>query len=232
MRAPRTPPLLLAAKLRARRRRTGSGAAMFVVAMTLTVLASVGVYALAAASNEVRTSGNERQNTQTHYLSEYGVIGTNHEIIASKAQFYLGLMMRTPDTSCVSLPGVPSSAAPITRACRRLGSSELGQAWTQQNAQIFVPYGGTVPYQASQGPGSLGPTPMNPDFFVELTDPNKAADAKRYAKDLSFCFIRVTATSTGITQPLIPGQPTAVYANEGVEVQRARIVAGPIQCPR
>ena len=43
---------------------------MFVVAMTIAVLASVGIYALAAAANEVRTSGNERQNTQTHYLAE------------------------------------------------------------------------------------------------------------------------------------------------------------------
>jgi hypothetical protein len=224
------------AKRRFARRRTEAGAAMFIVAMTLTVLASVGVYALAAASNEIRTSGNERQNTQTHYLAQYGVIGTSHEIVASKAQFYLGLMLSAPDgmppsAPCMSLPNInPTTAAPITRACRRLGSAELGQPWT--GAPITVPYTGTQAYQSGVAPGSFGPIPMTGDFFVELTDPNKEADAKRYAKDLSFCFIRMTATSTGITQPVIAGQPTGVYANEGVEVQRARIIAGPVQCPR
>ena len=58
---------------------------MFIVAMTLAVLASVGVYALAAAANEVRTSGNERQNTQTHYLAEYGVLGAAHEMTGKRA---------------------------------------------------------------------------------------------------------------------------------------------------
>ena len=47
---------------------------LFVVAMVIAVLASVGLYALAAASIEVRASGNERQNTQTHYLAEYGIL--------------------------------------------------------------------------------------------------------------------------------------------------------------
>jgi hypothetical protein len=205
---------------------------MFVVAMTLSVLGSVGIYALAAASNEVRTSGNERQNTQTHYLAQYGVIGATHEMAASKAQFYIGLMMSSPDSTCVALPGVPSTAAPITRACRRLGSAELGTPWTATGAQITVPYGATTPYAAGVAPGSLGPIPLSGDFFVELTEPTKAHGASRYATDLSFCFVRMTVTSNGITQPVIAGQPTGVYANEGVEVERARVVAGPVQCPK
>src|ERR1700734_869940 len=126
---------ILARRRFARRQKEGGGG-RFVVPMLLAVLGSVGMYALVAAANEVRTSGNERQNTQTHYLAQYGVIGVSHEMVSSKAQFYLGLMMTSPDgmgasnAPCVSLPGInPSTAAPITRACRRLGSAELGQAW-------------------------------------------------------------------------------------------------------
>lgn len=205
---------------------------MFVVAMTLSVLGAVGIYALAAASNEVRTSGNERQNTQTHYLSQYGVIGTTHEMIASKAQFYIGLMMSSPETTCVALPGVnQATAAPITKACRRLGSAELGAPWTA--SPITIPYGGAQPYQNGIVPGSFGPIPLKGDFFVEMTEPTKAHAAARYATDLSFCFIRLTVTSNGITQPVLAaGQTTATYGNMGVEVQRARVVAGPVQCPR
>jgi hypothetical protein len=203
---------------------------MFVVAMTLAVLGSVGMYALVAAANEVHTSGNERQNTQTHYLAEYGVIGITHEMVSSKAQFYLGLMISQPDSPCVSLPGVATTAAPVLRACRRLGSAELGQPWT--GTQITVPYAGTAPFTSGVVPGSFGPVPMNGDFFVELTEPTQAQAPARYATDLHFCFIEMTATSSGITQPVIVGQPTGTYANEGIEVQRARIMAGPVQCPR
>jgi hypothetical protein len=220
------------AKARSSRRHTEAGAVMFIVAMTTTVLASVGMYALIAASNEVRTSGNERQNTQTHYLSEYGVLGITHEMVSGKAQFYLGLMLSQPDNPCVSLPGVPSTAGAVTKACRRLGSAELGQQWTPP---LFVPFGNgstTPAYQAGIAPGSFGPIPMSGDFFVELTEPTQAQAPPRYSTDLHFCFIEMTATSSGITQPIIPAQPTGTYANEGIEVQRARIIAGPVQCPR
>ena len=200
--------------------------------MTIAVLASVGMYALAAASNEVKTSGYERQNTQTHFLSTYGVLGTTHEMIATKAQFYMGLMLSVPDTPCVSLPGVPNTASILTRACRRLGAAELGVAWT--GAAILDPYAGTAPYQSGVNPGSLGPTPTQGDFFVELTEPTQANPPARYATNLQFCFIELTATANGITRPLFPSSPnwTQTYGNEGLEVQRARIVAGPVQCPR
>ena len=229
---------LLLAKQRARWRHRQGGAAMFIVAMTLAVLASVGIYALAAAASEVRTSGNERQNTQTHYLAEFGILGTADQISTTKAQWYLGLMLSKPDTPCRALPNVlPTNTPtpdPMSLACRRLGSSELGQQWLTSPNNI-VPYGGTTAFAQSTNPGSLGPIPMTGDFFVELTDPAQANSPPRYALDLNFCFIGLTVSSTGITQPqyLNPTDPDkAMYAGEGLEVQRARIIVGPIQCPK
>jgi hypothetical protein len=220
-------PLALA-KVRARRRRREAGAAMFLVAMTIAVLASVGIYALSAASLEVRTSGNERQSTQTHYLAEYGVIGAMHELTATKAQFYMGLMLTTPDT-CLSLPGVAGNDA-LTMACRRLPDTELGQQWTP-NA-ITIAYS-SAPLTPGVSPGSFGPTPMAGHFFVELTDPVELSPPARYAIDLHFCFIQLTATSTGITQPWQAlANPVAQFSGEGLEMQRARLVAGPVQCPK
>jgi hypothetical protein len=224
---------LALAKRRRRRIRREQGAAMFVVSMTIVALASVGLYALAAAQNEIRTSGNERQSTQTHYLSEYGVIGVTHEMVATKAQLYLGLMLNasTIDSPCVSLPSVPNTASILTRACRRIGSQELGAGWA---IPATSPYTGTVPYAPNTNPGSLGPAPMNADFFVELTDPNETTTPPRYSTDLHFCFVQLTATSNGITQPLFPSasNPTGTFGAQGVEMQRARILAGPVQCPR
>ena len=228
---------LILAKRRSRARRRDGGAAMFIITMMLSVLASVGIYALAAASSEVRASGNERQNTQTHYLAEYGILGVADQISTSKAQWYLGLMLSQPDTPCLALPNLLPTSTPtppaLSLACRRLGLPELSNAWAVNPS--IVPYSGTTAFAASTDPGSLGPIPMRGDLFVELTDPAQANAPPRYALNLNFCFIGLTASSNGLTQPLYNGatSPTkASYAAEGVEVQRARIIVGPIQCPK
>lgn len=227
---------IVIAKRRARSRRGQAGAAMFIVAMTLAVLASVGIYALAAAASEVRTSGNERQNTQTHYLAEYGIIGAAHELASTKALYYIGLMLSVPDACPLSLPGVDVTVADrMGKACRRLGSDELGGAWKAAGALITVPYTGGQPFAASTNPGSFGPTPMSGDFFVEIADPTQANSPARYALNLNFCFEALTVTSSGITQPLYPSltfDATRQFAGEGIEVQRARLIAGPMPCPK
>ncbi len=227
----REPAALRLAKRRWGHRKHEAGAALFVVSMTISVLASVGIYALAAAASEVKTSGYERQNTQTHYLASYGTLGAAHEIVSSKAQFYMGLMMSMPDVCPGSLPGVPTSASILTRACRRMGAPELSMNWAGATTDA---YAGTVPYQSGQTPGSFGPTPTQGDFFVELTEPLQANPPAQYGLNLNFCFIELTVTSTGITRPLFPAaaQYAATYGSEGIETQRSRILAGPVSCPR
>jgi Tfp pilus assembly protein PilX len=219
--------------LRIRARRRQDGAVIFVVTMILAVLGSVGIYALAAAAAEVRTSGNERQSTQTHYMANYGVVGVAHEITATMAQFYYGLMRSYP-MPCTSVPtaDIPTSyLTGQTQACRQLASTEIGQAWTAAGNQITIPYAGTTPYSSSvTTPGSFGPMPIIGNFTVELSEPTEYGTAARYAKDLGFCFIVMTATSYGSTEPSVTGAPMAVGI--GAETQRARIVAGPVQCPR
>jgi len=207
---------------------------MFIVAMTLAVLASLGVYALAAASMEVRTSGNERQSTQTHYLAEYGVVSATFELTSTRSQWYLGTMQSTPDSSCVSLPGVPSTVDPASRACWRMGSSEIAKTTTGGKwaaAAIDNSYQ-DKPLETNNAPGSFGPVPMQGDFFVELTEPLQVP-ATRNSLNLHLCFVNFTVTSTGLTNPYYASlDPTGSYGGEGVEVQRARVVAGPILCPK
>jgi hypothetical protein len=225
---------LALAKRRAALRRREDGAVMFVVAMTLAVLASVGIYALAAAATEVRTSGNERQNTQTHYLAEYGVLGAAREMAGGRALLTVNAMKSTTyrDTNCVSLQGVPANAPPSALACQRLGSADLALNWYKAT-DVVVHYTGTAPYAPGIPPGSFGAVPMNGDFFVELTEPMQLP-ASRYSGNANTCFAQLTATSVGFTQPFVPGQsnPTALYGGEGVETQRARLIVGPLTpCP-
>jgi hypothetical protein len=206
---------------------------MFVIAMTIAVLASVGMYALAAASSEVRTAGNERQNTQTHYLASFGILGATHELTSSRAELYKNLMISNPDT-CLSLPGVLPTADALVKACRRISAAELGAPWAVKPP--IDAYGGQTPFAVGVTPGSLGPMPMSGDFYIELTNPVQLSAARRYSIDLNFCFLQLTATATGITQPLFPWQKTAdtsaQFAGEGTEMQRARLIAGPVRCPK
>jgi hypothetical protein len=220
---------LALAKRRVARRRREDGAVMFIVAMTLAVLASVGIYALAAAATEVRTSGNERQNTQTHYLAQYGILGAAREMAGSRALFTVRLMKTATlqDTNCVSLPGVPAGTP--AAACVRMGSKDLANnAW----GPTLSTYGSTTAFANGVPPGSFGTVPMNGDFFVELTEPMQLADPARYSTNVNACFAQITATSIGFTQPGSP-TPAALFGAEGIETQRARLVAGPlIPCPQ
>ncbi len=229
---------LALAKRRAALRHRDEGAVMFVVAMTIAVLASVGVYALAAAATEVRTSGNERQNTQTHYLAEYGVIGAAHEMTGPVARKMVDVMRSTAyqDTNCVSLQGVPTTAPASALWCLRKGAEELGANWTQPN--VVAKYGTNntaQPYTAMEPPGTFGSTPMDGDFFVELTEPMKLSSPSRYSTNSGACFSQITVTSVGYTRPVFPGvlnTTTAHFGGEGVETQRARLVALLIPCPQ
>ena len=104
-------PTLLARRRHARRLQEG-GVAMFIVSMMITVLATVGLFALAAAATELKTAGNERQSTQTHYLAQYGIIAMAHNADGPYATAYLGRM--TPTQKCQSLP-IPASAVALDR---------------------------------------------------------------------------------------------------------------------
>jgi hypothetical protein len=233
------------AVMRARiaRRRTREGSVAFIVSMTVSVLAAVGLYALRAASFEVKTSGFERQNAQTHYLSEYGILGGTEEVSGSKAQLYLGLMMDATkrDAGCTSLapvfsiPGETQSARSL--ACRRMGALELGNTWknsTGGQINVLEPYGGNP-----SSPGSLGSAPLSGDFYIELTDPSRTSPPAGFDLKLNMCFVQMTVSSTGITKPIVNGQTayygtspdTGIFSNEGLETGRARIVAGPVACP-
>lgn len=227
------------AKRRSSRRARSAGAAMFVVAMCVTVLASIGIYALAAAANEISTSGNERQNTQTHYLADYGVQATAHAVAGSTAQLYFNIMTipaASPSggaatlPSCASVP-IPSGVTPpqASLACALLRSADLAKSWTQTQATLN--YAGPAPYANGIQPGSFGLTPLAGDFLVELTDPEKAPALVGFDQNSSLCVIQFTATVTGFTQPLNAAGAVA-YESEGLEMQRARVMGGPITCPK
>ncbi len=213
------------ARQRSARRKESGGAVIFIVAMTLAVLASLGMYALASATNEVKTAGYERQSAQSHYLSEYGILGAAENVSPITAQVYLGMMLAQSatatlnrnDSGCISLPmtaGQYSAATTSSKACRRMGATELANSSTP-----IWPGGVGVPSS------SYGSAPLAGDFFIELTDPVQSQPPQGFDLRLGLCFAQFTITSVGLISPT-----TVNYGNEGVEMARARIIAGPVHC--
>ncbi|MGH7270110.1 MAG: hypothetical protein ACREJ3_06725, partial [Polyangiaceae bacterium] len=186
---------LAGAKARASRRAREAGAVMFIVAMTISVLASVGIYALAAASNEVAMSGNERQNTQTHYLAGDAVVATSRLLAGIQGSSIYNLMNLSPSTWCPSLASLPPTAPTKYRACRLFsGAADLAKLISTPAPSFVDAYSGTTPYAAGFAPGSLGPTPMNGDFSVELTEPANTSPVG-FSAGSNLCMAMITATS-------------------------------------
>ena len=123
----------------------------------------------------------------------------------------------------------------MVTACRRVGATEFYGSSGVWAAPPTTAYVGTTPFAASQPPGSLGPVPLKADFYVEFTAPTSTKAAAGYGLNSQSCFLQFTATSVGITQPQYVTGPTATntfFGGEGLETQRARLVAGPITpCP-
>jgi hypothetical protein len=242
------------ARARARKRQREGGAVIFILAMTLAILISMGSFAMRAASSEIRTSGFLRQATQTQYLAEYGVLGAANEVQGAKAQLYVQLMLdpvrrdHLPDPTdprnvsagrvgirCPSISAVPEGASELSLACRRIPSAEFAQSWTALSTAVTTPRQALVQYDVTNPrvPGSLGAAAVVGNFTVELTDPGNAASPPGFDTRLGLCFTEVTATATGLTFPQLgAGKDLAIYTGQTVASSRARLVVGPIRCPK
>jgi hypothetical protein len=198
---------------------------LFIVAMTLAVLAAMGIYALRSASLEVRTSGYGRQAAQAHYLAEYGVVSAAETINSDTADLHLGLMINSArrDTNCLSLPNVnvaDPNVALTSKACRRMGAAEIAQQFGASSQQAFPS-------------NPFGPFPLTGDFFIEITDPFQAQPPEGFGLDLGMCFTSLTVAAFGVAQPQATvadgGTVASYYSSVGLELARSRITAGPIR---
>jgi|HubBroStandDraft_5_1064220.scaffolds.fasta_scaffold296581_2 hypothetical protein len=210
---------VLLARRRAAHRSSEGGAVMFLVTMMLAVLASVGLYALAASTNEVIASGSERQATETHYLGELGVVGGAQYMSASTANNYITQLLGggQPDTKCWSLPNqsVTVQPDPFMRFCTHVPDTEMSAGWSASSFGSF---------------GSIAAS--TPDFYVEYTGLGKGPPPHGYqiasgsgSNGTPICFVTTTASSYGQTVP--PNAGGGTFA-EGLETQRARFNVGPV----
>ena len=219
-----TKPLLL----RLRRRRRERGAAVFVVVMVITLLLGIGVLAARSATLGTAASGNERQMTQTHYMSEYAML--------------LAVAKLSPDTSGKSSPSsyvthasdplfgdyglcmaqnIPGAAL-MRPTCYRLSYNEIKAPLALNGHTVVTPYG-------------LGSPTIEGYFWIELTDvsgpaaspPGMLANAGTQSPQ----FYDVTATSIAQVRTKNTGVgalDTTAAGTQSSEMSRAFLRVGPI----
>ncbi len=214
--------------LRLRRRRRERGAAVFVVVMVITLLLGIGVLAARSATLGTAASGNERQMTQTHYLTEYAML--------------LAVAKLSPDPNGQSSPASyithasdplfgdyglcmaqKVAAAPLMRpTCYRLSYDEIQAPMATNGYSILTPY-------------SLGSPTIEGYFWIEITDvtgpaaPPPGMLANAGAQSPQFYDVTTTAIAQVRTKNTLAGTLDASAAgSQSSEMSRAFLRVGPI----
>jgi len=168
---------------RSRRRRKSGGAAMFIVAVTLGLLAAMGVYGLSATAYDVKASGHVREATQAQHAAETALMLTAETLqpgtagkIVNDMQGLSTSEFKAASRACrTSKPASATTALEtkhrVSEACFILSSDEMkgmapipkanGNAWHND------------PFRAKVGttPGAFGQVDLYPFFRIELTNP-------------------------------------------------------------
>jgi hypothetical protein len=233
------------AKRRSLRRAKDGGAIIFIVSMTLALLATVGGFALMSSTTEARTAGFERRALQSQYLAEYGLIATTQNMTGEMAESLKAMALnptyRAQD--CANLRAVPIlENTDNARACVLLGQQDVTQSWANTSTIAFRSKSGTVP-------GALGLSRPNSDdgagralgldFYVQLTEPTSIVVPSGFSLNgagLNWCSIRFTVDSFGITRPdiiasAVDANETQRFAGAGLAVSRGYIISPPRKCP-
>jgi len=231
------PPRLIG---RARQQR---GAAIFVVTLVIALLSAMGIFAARAASLTEAAAGYERLSNQTHYVMEHGMLLTASEVGRNPAPYLQQAML---GSTCYSNTDL-STGVPQTYPCAKFMvekiASDVASAQTSGAtpssplvAAATGPNAGEDP--GANVPGSLGPTALNPRFYVEMTDIGPTgrppAGSTVAGPGVQFSYLQVTLNGWGQVGPNLNGSTTcgATERNAALvtarELGRAHILIGPV----
>jgi len=210
-----------------RARRAGQrGAAVFVVMLVVTLLTAVGLMAVRSSSLATMASGFNRQLVQTHYVADYAVLAMVGDL-SSKAEVHSTNMKSGDNTQCV---GYANEEFP---SCALYGYNQLDQVVKKDNNQntLLEPVVPGPPIV----PGSLGPTSLEGDMRIEITDwhpawPPLAGNDATGGVSLGYAMVTVSANGQVRPRQLVANKwDTASATAAGVEATRAHVVIGPVQ---
>lgn len=205
---------------RARTRREQRGAILFVVAMTLALLGALGVYALGAATSEIKTSGYGRASAQTHYISELGTVAMLDAFSPANASYFDAQMLLPANAQDPCKSAVAAGASEVTaiaQRCAKVPQGYFQNAWKNQGSASTA-----VLRDDSLSPGTVKRSSAR--VTSELTDPITGGFQPGFDVNNGKCFRRYTITTYG---QLMNADETQTV---GREIGRARVTTGPFDC--
>jgi hypothetical protein len=204
---------------RARARRRSEGAVMFIVVVTLGLLAAMGVYGLTATQSDIKSAGHMREALQAQRAGEHALMMTAETFNPAAAKALVESMSgakRTTNCKTAMTYAGPLMPVPPQAACLRLTEAEMKAVGASINAWTAVPgFAGD----------SFGAVNAAPTVEVEISNPVDIPPPAGSGYDpATQRFTQVTATVfVNVRSTIDPNTPA-----QSVVAGRGRLTVGPI----
>lgn len=210
---------------RARARRHSDGAVMFIVVVTLGLLAAMGVYGLSATQSDIKAAGHMREALQSQRAGEHALMMTAESLNPMTADGVVGSMSSVADRTTNCKTAAPyGGSGPILPgvACKRLKEADMLIIGKAANANAWAKPGFAA--------DSFGAVQSTPSVEVELSNPIDLPPASGYGSDPTLApprFAQVTVTVIATTRATgFPSTPA-----QSAVMGRGRMTVGPIKGP-
>jgi hypothetical protein len=205
---------------------------MFVVAVTLGLLAAMGVYGMSATALDVRAAGHTREAAQAQHAAEGAIImaaqalgpGTAGEIVrAMQADYVPGAPGIARSDQCKSAKpysgaALDAAASRAAESCIIMSPSEMKVIAPNTNWLNLVT-GQNIPFTGK----SFGDVPLKPYIRVELTNPIDWEVPAGYQVGVGRAPVYTQVRATVYTQL----QQNLTTPAEFIATGRGRLVVGP-----
>jgi Tfp pilus assembly protein PilX len=218
---------------RARARKTSDGAAMFIVAVTLGLLAAMGVYGLSATAVDVRSAGHLREAAQAQSAAEHALMltadtftpGTTGELIKAMQAGQTGAGVDIQATKC-------STANPFnTTTNAEYRAAQACLSWSVQEMERIArnvnPWTLDGTTNSTFTPQSYGLSVNKPFVRVEVTNPVDIPPPPGTGLNDRFTFTQVTVTTFVDMKNAADVATAATMAAESISQGRGRLTVGP-----
>lgn len=203
----------------ARARRDSGGAVLFIVAMTLAVLAVMGVYGLSATAADIRSAGYMREAAQAQAAAEYS-LGLVAESITPQTSAEIVRVMQSGQqniqaTKCRTANPFNAATNASQRAAQAcLSWKEVDMVRMSTGINAWQTGDVTDPVDSTFFQSSFGEVPNRAHIRVEITNPVDIPPPPGTGLNDRFTFTQVTVTtfvdmkaaSTAPTQSLVAGR--------------------------
>ncbi|MBN9161128.1 MAG: hypothetical protein J0I07_09205 [Myxococcales bacterium] len=218
---------------RARARRDSAGAAMFIVAITLGLLAAMGIYGLSATAIDIRSAGHLRQSAQAQSAAEHALVltaetftpGTTGEIVKAMQSGRTGAGTDIQATNCKTANAFNAGTNAEFRGAQACLSWSVAEM--QHMAKNVNPWTLDGTTQTTFSPQSFGDVPQRAYVRVEVTNPVDIPPPPGTGLNDRFTFTQVTVTTFVDMKNAATPVAASTTPAESIAQGRGRLTVGP-----